>query len=290
MFEHLKCLIDDTHFEQTEKMESTGRPAASPVANWSQSDEVLLYYLVSSRYRSTDLRPSVRQELHAIEEAADADPRFQARIERLQRRLEELDGDDAEMQFARVTGHRLEAAPTAGKRRASRPPRKRDSRRFRGFALGIAALVVLIAIVGVVERAATQPFADIATVASELPDDMRRPTLRGSITPEEDAMRLRYEYARSLLADSRRSLLGLFVSFDQAKVQEATALLQEAANRADADENLKSAVQVLLARAYLAQGNATGARAVLEEAARGRGAHAEESRRMLDAIDRGHAP
>lgn len=268
-------------------MELSNRPDAGlPLSRlqWEIDDEALAYYVATARYGGRTLPASVQEEMERIALAAASDPVLAARLERLSRRMDELDSNSASESLELLTGIVLPE-------RSERPRRDRDPVRalWRGklwrsgivVVLPVAAALYLVLAVSM----SAPTYADLASLDPERTQTQESLVLRGRSAVEEEAAHVRYQYARSLLTEADGRWFGLFRRFDRTKVVEAIELLQQARAASHADAPVHAASSYALAKAYLALEEVELARRALGEAAAGRDPYASAASELQARLD-----
>lgn len=194
---------------------------------------------------------------HRLRERILADPEAAARLASLEagaRRLEEE--SDAGRHFERITGHRVEGNAWSTGSRAW---------------LSAAVLVLLVLSHGLWSRVQEDPLKRM--VWSELRSEQM--TFRSAVAPSEELSQARIE-----AVGSRSSVLGLWPTYDEARLSEASTMLM---GRTDPVARIEQArIQVLM-------GNPEGARHTLL-GIQTEGMVARGRDRLLDLIERHAGP
>ena len=220
---------------------------------------------------------------HARTEAAIHEhPELQAQVEAIRsslRRLTET-AEDPVARFERLTTHNQGSSSTPAADRAA-VARKQGMRLVRPVRLALAASLALVAAYGALsvmswqlqpERARLAGLQNTAEVFKDL-------TFRGSSdTPRFDALGESLESLR----DARSSVLGLFPSYDEERLEAAAAL----ANRVVSDEEESTARQMrasyILGKIRMYQGRDAEAARALQAVVDRQAEGAEDARRLLD--------
>ena len=297
--------LDDAAREAERELDDV----AGLVPSWRESDEALAYYVTTGRLEGSSAPKAVLRELKRIEEEAEADPALRRRLTGIRMRLDELaNASDGEAALERLTGHHLtqgpglrglRAVPEALRRegaRAARSQRVREAtprlvrkpaRHLWGASRVVIAATLCYGLLALISLATRPPHQDLVLVPRDGTAVERALRLRGGESDAVAAQNLRYMYAHRLLADARRSTLGLFTRYDRDQVQEAIGLLREAVDHSLEDSPLWRLSLMLLARAHLATGDVDSARVTLLVLAERDGREAQEARVLLQRIEGG---
>ena len=235
----------------------------------------------------------VTPDAAAVAAARAEDPGLEAEADAIEARLDALEtgAEDPVARFERLRGGALEGAGPVGDRRgasargplglaASRPPVRRVG--LVRWAVAAVALVVAYGGLFVGSRAAVPERARVAALGEV--EASAPPTLRGS-RDVPHAQRL--VAALDAVEDARRSVLGLFPSYDAAALDAAAADLAAVAADVDPASWASQEARLALGRVHLYRGRDVEAARTLESVVAGGGYRAPEARRLLDYLRSG---
>lgn len=241
----------------------------------------------------------VPPDADAIDAARAADPALEAEAARIEARLQDLEAgaENPIEQFERLSGIALGAPSAPGGdgpparpwALLDRPPARPRLRRLgRASHWAAAAAVVLVAYGGlfatslalVPERARV---AALGEVEAEAPPVLRSATLRG------DAAAHTADLVEALEAvhDARRSVLGLFPSYDPAGLDAAADALASITEAAAPSSSASQEARLALGRVHLYRGRDAEAARVLGGLVQEGSYRASAARRLLDYIRQG---
>lgn len=233
----------------------------------------------------------------AVADALASDPGLQAHADATRERIAELatDMEDPVSQFERLTGRasaspltlvNTGAIPFPDRRAGDRAPKPtvRPGRLRLAWArpLATAAALLVVAYSGLF-LISTQTLSDHDRLANlgEL-SDYEPLRLRGG---EADDLDRRLDVVLDDVDAARRSILGLFPSYDATALDEVAIHLEDIVSAAAPNSSVHEEALFALARVRFAQEQETPARAALTALVEGRGARAPEAQRLLDALD-----
>lgn len=286
------------------------------------SDDALAYYVTTRRLQPEQAPEAVKDLLRQIEEHINRDPALEMRVAEMESRLRAIeDGSSAAEQFHALMERRRHHPPPSGSASRRTPAARRANsgwpeaarsspaggrnvvaegdgwggapsparrggrtylRRSVAAIIALAALYGALYIVGDVTRPTHERLAHFSDreLALEGYENVRGDDMAEELPAPTDA----YLEALAHLRNAQTSFLGLFPTFDDARLHRAAALLNEVIRTEPEESFLATEAAFLLGKTELARGNVDAAEQALSRVIASGGRKAPEARRILEGL------
>lgn len=263
-------------------------------------DDETVAHLVASELIGGPQTRAVGEVWNYMRERMERDGDLRARVDSARAHAERIEraSEDPIAAFERLSGHSLSAPkPTteraAPHRRAADRPSARPSKAsrplrtaFARYALMVAfVLVGLYGVLGIASRSSLSELQQMGVPGSSIDQLAREQVFRGDVrVPGADSNDARYRQAVHLIRDARETTLGLFPRYDNAKLDQARALLQTIRETEQDNSFLHLEALYLLGKTMLLQEDADDAQIVFTELNERGTRYAEEVQRILATL------
>ncbi len=268
--------------------------AARSLGDDPPSAEAIAYRIATRGLRLHDAPSDVDHNLQSLRTLISRDPELKKQSDQISRRLAELEkAVPAQAQFERLTGHDLNSYSGVEDVSGGAAVFARNRKRSGGaspFVWRIAAsLAALIAVYGILFVIGEGLRPDYERLASFEEDELVLDGYdvlrgRGDSALGNSAVDL-YLGALFHLSQSEFSYLGLFPSFDDARLDSAAFMLREVIASEPAESFLAGEAAYMLGKTELARGEIGAAREALSQVVALGGRQAEEARDLLSEIE-----
>ncbi|NNF56859.1 MAG: hypothetical protein HKN04_01325 [Rhodothermaceae bacterium] len=240
----------------------------------------IAHYVLARALKGTSAKA---EHDEAIEAAFEEHPALERQARAMLRVLEQVaaESEDPVHQFERLTGHQLAKAPAADRGPAA-PVHRMP--RWRAIRMGLAACVALFVVYGGLALISQAVQPERATLADlgRVPDAYEGLRLRGEGPADQTADS--YASALDHLDEARSSTLGLFPTYDEARLNAAADELEGVIETSGEDSWEGLEALYVLGKIRLYQDNTAEALWALQSVVALDGPHAAEARRLLDHL------
>ncbi len=261
-------------------------------------DDDTIAHLVASEIIGGSQSSSVDHAWSYLRDRLERDGDLRARVDSARAHAERVEraSEDPLAAFERLSGHslsepkRVESLRTAPKRRASDRSAARRARPVRAafvrYALMVGfVLVGLYGVLGIASRSSLSELQKMGVPGEGVYQMGREQVFRGDVrVPGPDSNDARYRQSVRLIQEARRTTLGLFPSYDDAKLSQARTLLQTIRETEQENSFLHLEALYLLGKTMLLQEDAGSAQAVFIELNERGTRYADEVQRILATL------